>query len=195
MHTETIIMFIWSIIQLPVSIFCTWKISKWYHNKKSNSDQIFESVRNEKLEELKSRTGQSYSIFEEKCRHIINKKTIFEQDLASFSSSIDIENLSKTLRHNQKNVSEKQEEYSRWINHDEFWHHVDFFRIMLWFLGELQEKSINEFSMERIHNLHKQIKIQSKEYLEYSHIISFTSTITYEDGRRLHGKKYFKASI
>lgn len=194
MENETVSVILFGSVQLIISIIATWKISNWYHNKKSISNKIWESNRKDKLESLKRHVGQSYSMFNEKFNHLMEKNLIVEQDLVSYNT-INYDQLISALQNNQKITHDDIEKNLKWMTGEEFWHHADMFRKMLWFIMEFKNKSFTHEDIERVNILHKQIKLQSKEYLKYTHVISGNSTLSRNDSLRAKGIKYFKSSI
>lgn len=187
-------MFIISIVQLPISIIVTWRISDWYHKKKNEPDKIFQENRESKLDSLKHRTGQSYSMFKEGLEHVLNKNTIVEHDLVALSSS-DFSNLISNLQHNRKNITDNLDEYMKWVTSDEISKYTDFFTHMLWLLKIFQQKNFNEFDIQEANDLCKSIKSISEEFNGISHIIQGISQISADDSKKLSGIKDFKSPI
>lgn len=187
-------MFIISIVQLPISIIVTWRISDWYHKKKNEPDQVFQKNRETKLDSLKHRTGQSYSMFKEDFEHILNKNTIVEHDLVAFSSK-DYSTLMSNLQHNRKNITDNWNEYVKWVTYDEISKYTNFFTHMLWLLRIFQQEKFSEYDIQEANELCKSIKSISEEFDGISHIIRGISRISSDDSKKLHGITDFKSPI
>lgn len=187
-------MFIISIVQLPISIIVTWWISDWYHKKKNKPDEIWSKNRQEKLESLKHRTGQSYSMFKTEFENLLSKNTIVEQDLVAYNTK-NYENLIIALRQNQKNIYDTWEENLKWITAEEILHYTAFFTHMLWFIPYFQQTSFTESDIQKVNQLLNKIKSQSGEFSGISHIVSFTSMISSDDSKKMKGIKDFKSPV
>jgi len=183
-----------SIVSPVVSIIATWIISDWYHKKKNEPDEVFKKNREDKLDSLKCRTGQSYSMFKQEFEHILSKNTIVEHDLVAFSSK-DYSQLTNALRHNRKNITDNWSEYMNWVTNDEISKYTNFFSLMLWILRILQQENFSKYDIEEANELCKSIKSMSNEFEGMSHIIRGTSHISSEDSTKLHGITYFRSPV
>lgn len=182
-----------SIASPVISILAAWKISDMYHKKKNKADEVFEQNRKDKLDSLKHRTGQSYSMFKEKVEHILDKN-IVEQDLVAFSSN-DYSQLVDALRHNRKNITDNWDEYATWVTNDEISKYTNFFTSMLWLLRILQLEKFNEYDIQEANDICKSIKLISDEFDGISHIIRLVSTMSLDDSKKLHGITDFKSPV
>lgn len=190
-----LIQLLFDLIILITSVFITWNISNIFHRKKDKQFKIWQENREEQLEGLRRHTGQSYSSFKEYFQHLTDKKDICLQDIEFYKSrkDINLDTLVATLRNNQKLMDSIP---SFWITRKESSQYADFFRIMLWFIIDLQKHKFNDDNdLIRIKENFNKIKENDEEFGKYSHTITAELGFSLHDCKKMRGMKYYKSSI
>jgi len=183
-----------------IGIISTVIIAQWY-GKKSKLDIHFNNQKNNTLKDLIHRTGNSFSQFKEECKHIMNKRQIYEHDLVAFGTKNYDRFINNTER-NKKYVIDSSSYYLESLNLNEYNHHVSFFNTMLRFVRELQiKKNLNHFNddddiayaLKHLNDDLKIIKSQGKEYDEISHVICSRVCLSRKGSLGIKGIKCYKS--